>query len=95
MASPRGGSARPEMIVDGGYGVGGGPGGPGGTTVGGIVVGGTVVGGIVVGGTVVGGGVVVGGIVVGGGTALSPRPTRRGKSMTFCPCRAPFMNSVQ
>jgi len=65
-----------------------------GATVGGeAVVGATVGGGAVVGGGVVGGGVV--GAVVGTGIALSPRPARGGKSMTFCPCSAPFMNAVQ
>jgi hypothetical protein len=64
-----------------------------GVVVGGAFVGGEVVGGAVVGGMVVGGAVV--GVGVGVGSVSSPTPARDGKSMTFCPSSAPFMNAVQ
>jgi hypothetical protein len=58
---------------------------------------GAVVGAFVRAGVVLTGGAGAGvaGAEVGLGSALSPTPTRGGKSMTFSPARAPCMNAVQ
>jgi hypothetical protein len=92
------GAVYGAAVVGGGGSVIVGPGFVGWVFVGldvGVVVGVLVVG---VGAAVVAVRVGVGAAVLGGGgggIASSPTPARGGKSMTFCPCRAPCMNAVQ